>query len=151
MHWRSPTYLIISAHGQLASTFGSLFSHLASVDTISSDFQTLSHLLDVHNSDNSELMDKPSIVFPLLKTVELFDHYVDPEEAYLVDQAIGAFLLSRSQAGIPITTLDMSQCELVDTPHDFGEVHNLNVLYRSSGVERILEFTYGGGEKNALT
>ena len=148
----SITNLRFAAHGRFISHFGSFFNRLPSVDTISTDLQTLSHLADLDKSAIRKATEEPDIVFPKLRFVSLVAHFKGLQKTSFINQVTSGFLVSRVRAGFPITTFDMSHYPPLDTAPNFqvlGDVKGLTVLYRLTGVEGILEHAYGAkAEKN---
>ncbi len=128
----SPTYLKITIDCQRVSLLESFFGHLPSIETISANLQTLSNLTDIQTSVNNNATDTSSSIFPMLKVIKLYDYSWTPEISVITEIA-SAFLVSRFQGGIPITTLDLSQIERLNTRPNFQalkEAKGLTVLYK---------------------
>ncbi len=140
------TKLKFTAHSRLHSCFGPLLSRLISVNTVSIDLQTLSNLSVLQNTITRTAIIQPGIIFPLLTVMELLFHPVAPRNVAFINQVAGAFILSRSRAGVPLTTFDMSPYPPLDTAPNLqalGDVKDLTVRYRLSEVEGVIEYTYG--------
>ena len=68
-----------------------------------------------------------------------------PRNIAFINQICGAFILSRSRAGFPITTFDMSHYPPLDAAPNLqalGDIKGLTVRCRLSEVEEIIEYTY---------
>lgn len=148
----SITDLRFAAHARFTSHFGSFFTRFPSVESISTDLQTLSHLADLDKSAIKRATGKPDVVFPKLRVVCLVPHVKGLQKPSFINQVTSGFLVSRVRAGFPITTLDMSHYPPLDTAPNFqvlGDVKSLTVLYRLSETEGVLEHIYGAKvEKN---
>ena len=141
------TNLKFTAQGRLISRFGSVFSQLASVDTISTEIETLSKLVDFNKSSSRIGPEKPEILFPMLKVVTLLvhSHPGAPHNISFINQVVGGFILSRLRAGVPITMLDMSKYPPLRTAPNLqalGNAKGLTVRYRRWRAEGIIEYTY---------
>lgn len=92
-------------------------------------------------------------MFPILRVIDISTRAWLRESIISVNQVAAAFLLSRLEAGHPVTMLDMSRHSPPDDPPDLGalsEVRGLKVLYRLSAVNGIIEHTCGSGDPDKI-
>ncbi len=70
----SVTKLDFIANGRLNTFFGPFFSRLQSLERISVDLKTLSHLAHLQKQYIDKATNKPTVMFPILQTINLFIH-----------------------------------------------------------------------------
>ncbi len=143
------TKLNFTANGRLNPYFGIFFSHLPSVEAIFTNLYTLSQLAHLQNRFIRKATNRPRFFFPILKVINIIPRdWWARERIYFINQIAAAYLLSRSQEGHPITTLDMARRWPlnINTHPDLrtlAGVNGLKVLYRLAAVEGIVEHTQG--------
>ena len=140
------------SNSRLPPCLGPFFSQFRSVEVISTDLSTLSHLARLQKKFINEAKKKAAIIFPALKIIDL-SICSSSQSIYSVNRLISTFLQFRVREGHPITTLDMSNYFPFDIPPDFHAllaVKGLHVLYRLSEAEGIAKYTYeGAAPRNA--
>lgn len=133
--------------------FGEFFSCLPSVETMYTDLRTLSHLGRLHTKYASKATKGQSILFPVLKVIDLGVHRRSSKSTFSINRAVMAFLRSRLQEGHPVATLGMSNHLPLRVPPNLdalAEVKGLAVLHKLSAMEDIVQHT-GGSEDREKT
>lgn len=118
---------------------------------MTTDLQTLSLLAHRQKKYLNKATNKPIIMFPNLKYINLSIHLYPSRSVFFVNPALAAFLLWRLQEGYSISTLDMSNYSSpsLDFPPNLdaiSEVKGLKVLYKLSALKGIFEHTCGADD-----
>ncbi len=138
------------ATGLLPGIVASFSARLSSLAHLDATVEAIHYLSDVqHSFGESKQVDRPNIMFPLVKTVILND----PWPITVRDtQKVFKFLLSRIKNGHPIDMLDITKRNTgafseVDFPK---EMAGMKVLWKMPEVEDIVEYICGSGTPDRL-
>ncbi len=138
LDFTSVTKLKFTSNSRLHRYLGPFFSQFRSVDVISTDLSTLSHLARLQKKFIKEAKKKATIMFPTLEVIDL-SICSSLQSISSVNRLISTFLQFRVREGHPITTF--GHVKLLSLPHHarffmrFLAVKGLQVLYRLSKVE----------------
>ncbi len=131
------------------TVFASFISCLSSVTILDAPERTIDYLVEFQDGLN-EQADRSIVIFPLVKTVKLDNlglTYFRGDQGALME-----YLLARIEDGCPISTLDLTQCNLGVLPRlDFlEEMTGLKVLWKRWEVNDISEYVCGSGDPDRL-
>ncbi len=118
LDFASVTKLKFTSNSRLHRYLGPFFSQFRSVDVISTDLSTLSHLARLQKKFIKEAKKKATIMFPTLEVIDL-SICSSLQSISSVNRLISTFLQFRVREGHPITTLDMSNYFPFHTTPDF--------------------------------